>query len=76
MVGTHSQSTCVHPRPLPLPAWPLPSHCPCPAYIVVTDEATGRTIPNAFLDRVKEEFVGKYADKGRNVPELGLSNFG
>lgn len=45
-------------------------------YIVVTDEATGRTIPNAFLHKLKEEFLTKYADKGRTVPELGLSNFG
>lgn len=45
-------------------------------YIVVTDEATGRTIPNAFLDKLKEEFITKYADKGKTVPELGLSNFG
>lgn len=45
-------------------------------YVVVTDEATGRTIPNAFLDKIKEEFVTKYADKGRAVKELGLSNFG
>jgi len=43
---------------------------------VVTDEATGRTIPNAFLDKIKEEFITKYADKGRTVQELGLSNFG
>jgi hypothetical protein len=45
-------------------------------YIVVTDEATGRTIPNAFLDKLKEEFIVKYAEKGKTVPELGLSNFG
>lgn len=43
---------------------------------MVTDEATGRTIPNAFLDKLKEEFLVKYADKGRTVEELGLSNFG
>ncbi len=45
-------------------------------YVVVTDEATGRTIPNAFLDKLKEEFISKYAEKGKTVPELGLSNFG
>lgn len=45
-------------------------------YVVVTDEATGRTIPNSFLDKLKEEFVQKYADKGKTVQELGLSNFG
>lgn len=47
----------------------------CAGYVVVTDEATGRTIPNAFLDKVKEEFLAKYADKAKTVQELGLSNF-
>lgn len=50
--------------------------CCCAGYVVVTNEATGRTIPNAFLDKVKEEFVLKYADKGKAVQELGLSSFG
>jgi hypothetical protein len=44
--------------------------------VVVTDEAAGRTIPNAFLDKVKEEFLNKYAEKGKTVKELGLSSFG
>jgi hypothetical protein len=44
--------------------------------VVVTDEATGHTIPNAFLDRIREEFHAKYAEKGRTVQELGLTNFG
>jgi vesicle-associated membrane protein 72 len=45
-------------------------------YVVVTDEAAGRTIPNAFLDKVKDDFITKYADKGRTVKENGLSNYG
>lgn len=55
-----------------------PSHplCSAAGYVVVTDEATGRTIPNVFLDKVKEEFITKYAEKGKTVQELGLSNFG
>lgn len=56
-----------------------PPHHPPPhltGYVVVTDEATGHTIPNAFLDRIREEFHAKYAEKGRTVQELGLTNFG
>eukprot|EP00879_Flechtneria_rotunda_P005114 GHRR01005396.1.p1 GENE.GHRR01005396.1~~GHRR01005396.1.p1 ORF type:complete len:264 (+),score=92.96 GHRR01005396.1:180-971(+) len=45
-------------------------------YVVVTDEGAGRTIPNSFLDKVKEEFTLKYSEKGKTVKELGLSNFG
>ncbi|KAF8061299.1 VAMP726 [Scenedesmus sp. PABB004] len=45
-------------------------------YVVVSDEAAGRTIPSAFLDRVKGEFFAKYAEKGSAVKELGLSSFG
>ncbi|WIA34390.1 hypothetical protein OEZ86_012726 [Tetradesmus obliquus] len=45
-------------------------------YVVVTDEAAGRTIPNAFLDRVKDDFFTKYAEKGKAVKEMGLSSFG
>lgn len=30
-----------------------------PDFVIVTDEAAGRTIPNAFLDRVKEDFITK-----------------
>jgi hypothetical protein len=28
-------------------------------YVIVTDEAAGRTIPNAFLDKVKDDFVAR-----------------
>lgn len=45
-------------------------------FVVVTDEAAGRTIPNAFLDRAKAEFITKYGEKGKSVKELGLSTFG
>jgi hypothetical protein len=45
-------------------------------YVVVTDEAAGRTIPNAFLDRVKDDFFTKYAEKGKAVKQMGLSSFG
>jgi hypothetical protein len=45
-------------------------------YVVVTDEAAGRIIPNAFLDKIKLEFTTKFAEKGKTVKELGLSNFG
>ena len=41
----------MHMSPRPLP------RCPWPDFVVVTDEAAGRTIPNAFLDRVKADFV-------------------
>lgn len=44
--------------------------------MVVTDEAAGRTIPNAFLDKVKDDFFTKYSLKGKDVKELGLSNYG
>lgn len=35
------------------------THTPHADFVVVTDEAAGRTIPNAFLDRVKEDFVAR-----------------
>ncbi len=34
------------------------------AYLVVADEAYGRQIPFAFLERVRDEFEEKFADKG------------
>ncbi len=34
-------------------------------YLVVADEAYGRQIPFAFLERVRDEFEEKFADKGR-----------
>lgn len=44
-------------------------------FVVVTDEAAGRTIPSAFLDKVKEEFMIKYAEKGKQMKEGGLTSF-
>lgn len=59
-------------KPLPrqpstqLPASPSPqimTRClsPLAAFLAVADEAYGRQIPFAFLERVKEEFEGKWA---------------
>uniref|UniRef100_A0A7S0RW97 V-SNARE coiled-coil homology domain-containing protein n=1 Tax=Chlamydomonas leiostraca TaxID=1034604 RepID=A0A7S0RW97_9CHLO len=41
-------------------------------YLVVADEAYGRQIPFAFLERVRDEFEEKYADKGRLSPAHSL----
>ncbi|KAL6751241.1 R-SNARE protein, VAMP72-family [Haematococcus lacustris] len=41
-------------------------------YLVVADEAYGRQIPFAFLERVRDEFDEKYADKGRASPAHSL----
>jgi vesicle-associated membrane protein 72 len=40
----------------------------CAAYLVVADEAYGRQIPFSFLERVRDEFEEKYAEKGRTAP--------
>ncbi|KAI8473369.1 MAG: synaptobrevin-domain-containing protein [Monoraphidium minutum] len=45
------------------------------SFVVVTDEAAGRTIPNAFLDRLQQDFVAKYGDKGKGLAEGGLSSY-
>lgn len=42
-------------------------------FIVVTDEASGRTVPMAVLDRIKAEFGTKYLEKGRVAKEFGLN---
>ena len=42
--------------------------CMCAAYLVVADEAYGRQIPFSFLERVRDEFEEKYAEKGRTAP--------
>mmetsp|Transcript_30779 Transcript_30779/g.68203 ORF Transcript_30779/g.68203 Transcript_30779/m.68203 type:complete len:253 (+) Transcript_30779:119-877(+) len=41
-------------------------------YLVVADEAYGRQIPFAFLERVRDEFEEKYADKARMAPAHSL----
>jgi hypothetical protein len=38
------------------PPHPTP---PRPGYVAVTDEASGRALPTAFLNQLKEDFVGK-----------------
>ncbi|KAK9830315.1 hypothetical protein WJX72_010959 [[Myrmecia] bisecta] len=41
-------------------------------FLVVADENYGRQIPFAFLERVKEEWQAKFADKGRQAPAHSL----
>ncbi|KAK9223444.1 hypothetical protein WN944_011887 [Citrus x changshan-huyou] len=44
------------------------------AYCVVADESSGRQIPMAFLERVKDEFVSKYGGgKAATAPANGLN---
>ncbi|PNH06023.1 hypothetical protein TSOC_007676 [Tetrabaena socialis] len=38
-------------------------------YLVVADEAYGRAIPSAFLDKIASEFTMKYADKAQGAKE-------
>lgn len=42
-------------------------------YLVVADEAYGRAIPSAFLDKMAAEFTAKYADKAAQAKEFSLS---
>lgn len=46
---------------------------PPAAYLVVADEAYGRAIPSAFLDKMAAEFTAKYADKAAQAKEFSLS---
>ena len=46
------------PRPSPPRRLPPPA-----AFLVVADEAFGRQVPFAFLEKVKEEFFAKWQDK-------------
>lgn len=41
-------------------------------YLAVADEAYGRQIPFAFLERVRDEFEEKYAEKARTAPAHSL----
>lgn len=41
-------------------------------YLAVADDAYGRQIPFAFLERVRDEFEEKFADKGRASPAHSL----
>lgn len=50
---------------------------PHAAYLVVADEAYGRAIPSAFLDKMASEFSLKYGDKAQGAKEGALnSSFG
>lgn len=47
------------------------------AFLVVADEAYGRQIPFAFLERLRDAFLEKYAERGRAAPDNSLnSQFG
>ncbi|KAL3146690.1 hypothetical protein ABBQ32_000917 [Trebouxia sp. C0010 RCD-2024] len=41
-------------------------------FLVVADEGYGRQVPFAFLEKVREEFQQKFADKGRTSPAHSL----
>jgi hypothetical protein len=41
---------------------------------VVADEAYGRQIPFAFLERLRDAFLEKFADRGRTAPVDSLNN--
>jgi vesicle-associated membrane protein 7 len=43
-------------------------------FLVVADEAYGRQIPFAFLERLRDAFVEKFGDKGRTAAEDSLNN--
>jgi vesicle-associated membrane protein 7 len=46
-------------------------------FLVVADEAYGRQIPFAFLERLRDAFMEKFADRARTAPENSLnSSFG
>jgi hypothetical protein len=47
-------------------------HVPA-AYLAVADEAYGRQIPFAFLERVADAFVEKFGEKGRTAAEGSLN---
>lgn len=42
-------------------------------YLVVADEAYGRAIPSAFLDKMATEFTAKYGEKALTAKEGSLS---
>lgn len=44
------------------------------AYCVVADEAVGRQVPIAFLERIKDDFVSKYGGgKAATAPANSLN---
>lgn len=46
---------------------------PHAAYLAVADEAYGRAIPFAFLERVRDAFAEKYGDRGLSATEDSLT---
>ncbi len=44
----------------------------CAAFLAVADEGYGRQIPFAFLDKCKEEFLSKHAEKSRQATAHSL----
>lgn len=59
----------------PLQHLTSPLHAPnCAVYLVVADEAYGRAIPSAFLDKMAAEFTAKYGDKAAGAKEGSLSS--
>lgn len=53
----------------------LPHSQTTAAYLVVADEAYGRLIPFAYLERIRDEFNAKHTETGRTALEGGLSSF-
>ena len=41
-------------------------------FLAVADEAFGRQIPFAFLEKAQQDFLHKFEDKGRTAPAHGL----
>ena len=50
----------------------LPASTNCAAYLAVADEAYGRQIPFAFLERVCNEFEEKFAAQAASSPAHSL----
>ena len=48
------------------------AYCHVAAYLAVADEAYGRQIPYAFLERVRDEFQKNWADKSRTAAAHSL----
>lgn len=42
------------------------------AFLAVADEAYGRAIPFAFLERLRDAFAEKYGDRGLSAAENSL----
>ena len=72
-------SACTHHSPSQLASQPhtnflvLPPSFTHTAYLVVADEAYGRAIPTAFLDKMSDEFAAKYGEKGQQAKEGSLT---